>query len=202
MATELASIVQSAHIQHDPDPDRDIAPSTAADKRIPADIVSSDELHDFLDDQDDNASTHSSSPSDTSTIPSDIIVPRPRRPIAGQRQHLPLPDLRFEQTYLASIRNADTTAKVVYITIRDQVLLPLAQGVGYHLIIFGWRHWNRGSQFVGTSLGAKLRRWWWEVNGWKRPAGSTMGTNVGAREGFARDAKDFYVGTFGSGLGD
>ncbi|KAJ9653783.1 hypothetical protein H2198_007072 [Neophaeococcomyces mojaviensis] len=189
MASELASIVQSTHIQHEPDPEHDINPSTAASEKIPAVMVPGDDLspsdqEHILDDA-----------SETSTIPSDIIVPRPRQPPG--RHHLPLPDLRFEQTYLASIKSADTNWKVAYITIRDQVLLPLVQGVGYHMLIFGWRHWNRGSKFVGQTLGAKVRRWWWEVNGWKKPKDAKP-----IRERFAREAKDFYVGTFGSATGD
>jgi hypothetical protein len=34
-----------------------------------------------------------------------------------------MPDLRFEQSYLHSIRNADTWWKVGWITVRDQVRL-------------------------------------------------------------------------------
>jgi len=191
MATELASIVQSTHIVHDPDPDFDINPSTAASKKVPADVISRDDLYP----SDHDASHIPDDASDTSTIPSDIIVPRPRH--SPGRQHMALPDLRFEQTYLASIKNADTNWTVAYITIRDQVLLPLVQGVGYHMLILGWRHWNQGSKFVGQSLGARVRRWWWEVNGWKRPKNTTP-----MKEGFAKEAKDFYVGRFGSGMGD
>ncbi|KAK5945435.1 hypothetical protein PMZ80_002640 [Knufia obscura] len=184
MATELASALQSAHIEHNPSVAHDVNPSTAASEKIPAEIVSEDHEHDDLDD----TSSHTS---DTSTIPSDIIRPRPRQPPG--RQRMPLPDLRFEQTYLASIKNADTTGKVIYITIRDQVLMPLVQGVGYHLLISGWRYLNRGTKFSGQTVGARVRKWWWGVNNWKLPSES---------ERKAESAKEYFVGTFGSAQGD
>jgi hypothetical protein len=34
---------------------------------------------------------------------------------------MPLPDLRFEQSYLKSIENATTWQAVAYITVKDQV---------------------------------------------------------------------------------
>jgi hypothetical protein len=49
-------------------------------------------------------------------IPYSVIRPMPRR-----ASFPPLPDLRFEQSYLASIASADTKWKIAYITIRDQV---------------------------------------------------------------------------------
>lgn len=189
MATELASIVQSAHIQHEPSIEHDLNPSTAASEKVPADLITPGPDDDGIDD--DELSDTSSHTSSTSTIPSDILRPRPRT--SPGRHHLPLPDLRFEQTYLASLKNADTNWKVIYITVRDQVLLPLVQGVGYHMLISGWRYWNRGSQFTGQTLGARVRKWWWGVNGWKIPDDSA--TKAG-------EVKDFYVGKFGSSMGD
>lgn len=156
MASELASVIQSAHIEHNPSVAHDVNPSTAASEKTPGEILSGSHRHDDHDLDLDDSSSHTS---DTSTIPSDIIRPRPRQSPGQQR--LPLPDLRFEQTYLASLKNADTTGKVVYITIRDQVLMPLVQGIGYHLLISGWRYMNRGTKFTGQTLGARVRKWWW-----------------------------------------
>lgn len=49
----------------------------------------------------------------TDTVdPSRTVSSLPRRP--------PLPDLRFEQSYLASLRGAETWGRVAWITIRDQ----------------------------------------------------------------------------------
>lgn len=43
----------------------------------------------------------------------------------------PLPDLRFEQSYLKSIEKAEGWGQVAYITVRDQVgfLLLSSQGI-------------------------------------------------------------------------
>ncbi|KAI5820034.1 hypothetical protein BZA77DRAFT_302851 [Pyronema omphalodes] len=113
--------------------------------------------HGIDDDDDDRASISSS------ILDFDYVRP-PRRPLP------PLPDLRFEQSYLASLAPADGVWwKIVLITLKDQVMLPLLQGVGFNLALFGWRHWNRGVKFHGMGLGAKVRRWWWGVNNWKLP---------------------------------
>lgn len=186
MASELASVIQSAHIEHQPSVAHDVNPSTTASAKIPAEIVSDD--HEPDDHELDDTSSRAS---ENSTIPSDVVRPRPRQ--SPGRQRLPLPDLRFEQTYLASIKNADTTGMVVYITIRDQVLMPLVQGIGYHLLISGWRFMNRGSKFTGQTLGARVRKWWWGVNGWRIP---------GEQARKAEEVKEFYVGEFGNAQGD
>jgi Autophagy receptor ATG43 len=169
-ATEIASAIQSASIKRDPSPHHDINPSTAASKKVPGEIVSPDPS-DISDDD--------------STVPSDIIHSRPR-----SKSFPPLPDFRFEQSYLASIKNAKTNTQVILITVRDQVILPLAQGVLWNMAMFGWRFWNRGSKFSGQTLGARVRKWWWGVNNWKLPEQATRGTG---RAGFARGAEEVSV---------
>lgn len=158
-ATELASAIQSVHIRHNPDPVHDIAPETSVDTKIPVDIVTPDH-----EDAPQSPGSSRSLSSASSTIPSDIIRPRPRR-----RTLPPFPDFRFEQSYLASIKNTTSSWQVAYITVRDQIVWPLVSGMAYNLIMFGWRHWNRDTKLRGRGLGAKLRRWWWEVNNWKMP---------------------------------
>ena len=176
-AAEIASTIQATHIKRNPSPTHDINPSTAASTRIPVDIPSPD-LSDVEDDD--------------STIPSDILrpLPRPRR-----KSLPPIPDMRFEQSYLASLKNAETKTQIAIITIRDQVLLPLAQGILWNFVVFGWRHLNRGTKFQGETIGAKVRKWWWEVNNWKLPQSA-------AKAEFSRTAEEFYVNRFGSSLGD
>jgi hypothetical protein len=49
-------------------------------------------------------------------IPYSVLNPPRRKPAFP-----PLPDLRFEQSYLASIRGASNWKQVGYITVRDQV---------------------------------------------------------------------------------
>jgi Autophagy receptor ATG43 len=177
-AIELASTLQSASIKRHPSPDHDINPSTAASAKAPA-----------------TATVHSPSSSIKSTttssdhIASDIVdnvSARPRRSTLP-----PLPDLRFEQSYLASIKSADTWSKVAYITMRDQVMMPLAQGIGWNLAVFGWRYWNRGAKFTGQTLGSRVRKWWWEVNNWELPkeAKRTLANEV-------EDVRNSTVGAF------
>jgi hypothetical protein len=193
-AAELASAIQSVSLKRHPDPEHDLNPSTAASKKIPANVVVDNED----DDEADARSDVSSSADTSSTIPSEIVRPRSRR-----KSFPPIPDFRFEQSYLASIKDADTRGKVAFVTIRDQVFLPLVQGIAWNLIMFGWRHWNRGSKFHGQSLGAKVRKWWWEVNNWKVPAPADADTTAGKRDArVLKKAEDFFVDRFGSSLGD
>lgn len=190
---ELASAIQSASIKRHPSPAHDINPSTAASKKIPAtaeypgtESPTHSRSHSLA-----SASTASSS---TSTIPSEIIHPRPRR-----RDLPPIPDFRFEQSYLASIKNADSNWKVAFITIRDQVFLPLTQGILWNLAMFGWRHWNRGTKFRGRGIGARVRKWWWGVNNWKMPSEVDQG---GRDAKVLKKAEGFFVNRFGTSLGD
>ena len=54
------------------------------------------------------------------------------------------------------------------------MMMPLAQGVLYNLVICGWQHWNRNAQVHGSGAGARLRRWWYGVNGWALPPESKV----------------------------
>ncbi|GJN68777.1 hypothetical protein VFPFJ_05450 [Purpureocillium lilacinum] len=155
LPAELAATVQAAHIRTDPDPKLDIAPSTAAEKRVPVALESSrysDIGDDGVDDEDEDE------------IPYSVLRPAPRK-----HNLPPLPDLRFEQSYLHSIANADTWWKVMLITMRDQVVMPLAQGLIYNLLLCGWQHWNRNARLHGNTVGARVRRWWYGVNDWRIP---------------------------------
>ena len=93
-----------------------------------------------------------------------------------------MPDLRFEQSYLASIENATTWQQILYITTRDQVFMPLVQGVVWTLALAGWKHWNKGAAFAGEGIGARVRRWWWDVNGWEIPKQTKKGLRTFGRE--------------------
>ena len=100
--TEIAATVQSASIHRHPDPVHDNTPATAAERRIPVSLNSAKSLDSDEDFEDD--------------IPYSVL-----RPIPRGTDLPPLPDLRFEQSYLKSISNADTWWKVLLITARDQV---------------------------------------------------------------------------------
>lgn len=102
---EIPEIIQSASINRNPDPAHDVNPSTAASEKQPV-VIGPD------------------SDSETSSIASDIIHPsRAIRPVHRNQTLPPLPDLRFEQSYLASIKDAETWGRVAWITTRDQVRL-------------------------------------------------------------------------------
>ncbi|KZZ93935.1 hypothetical protein AAP_02028 [Ascosphaera apis ARSEF 7405] len=79
---------------------------------------------------------------------------------AGRNGLPPIPDLRFEQTYLKSIKDAATWQKVAWITIRDQIILPFAQGTLWTLFQSGWRSWHRGNHKAGITVGTRIRSWW------------------------------------------
>ncbi|KAK4556815.1 hypothetical protein LTR86_006386 [Recurvomyces mirabilis] len=177
---QAAETIQTAHINKHPSIRHDAAPSTAADRKQ---VVEFDDNADMNDDVDEDE------------IPVSMLRPTPRRP-----QMPPLPDLRFEQSYLASIKDTAGWQGVAYITMRDQVLMPLVQGLAWTLILSGWRHWNAGAQYSGQTMGAKIRRWWWGVNNWKLPAGTKH--NLRSEEK-ANDVKEFFTTKFASaGSGD
>lgn len=109
--TELAATIQAASIERHPDPALDINPPTAAERRQPVTLEHVKHEHDGgIDDDDDD--------DDEEDIPYSVLRPAPRH------SHLPpLPDLRFEQSYLRSISKADTWWKVALITTRDQACI-------------------------------------------------------------------------------
>lgn len=101
---DIASTIQSASIQKHPDPHYDLNPSTAASQKEPVTLGSSPAASDVAEDE----------------IPLSALHPRPRRKTLP-----PLPDLRFEQSYLKSIEKAESWQGVAYITIRDQVCVAI-----------------------------------------------------------------------------
>ncbi|KAH6610316.1 hypothetical protein Trco_000336 [Trichoderma cornu-damae] len=140
LPTELGSTIQAGHIRRHPDPRQDIMPSTAADK---TQLVGAHRARrgDAGDDEED--------------IPYSVLRP-PKKPYNLP----PLPDLRFEQSYLHSIASADTWWKV---------LMPLAQGILLNLALVGWQHWNKNARAHGDSIGLRFRRWWFGANNWNLP---------------------------------
>lgn len=105
-AIQLAETIQTASIKQNPSVEHDVNPSTATSRKEPVELqsqLSEEALSDADDVEEDE-------------IPVSILQPTPRRP-----QMPPLPDLRFEQSYLASIKDAKGWQGVAFITIRDQV---------------------------------------------------------------------------------
>jgi hypothetical protein len=97
---EIASTIQTASINRHPDPHQDTNQSTATSRSEAVVVGSSSAVSDIEEDE----------------IPISILQPPPRT-----RSLPPLPDLRFEQSYLRSIEHANGWGAVAYITIRDQV---------------------------------------------------------------------------------
>jgi hypothetical protein len=98
---EVAETIQTASIVSHPSAAHDINPSTAASEKQP--VVTAPA-------------------SDAGSLSSDIVDPsRVIRPLRRRHTLPPLPDLRFEQSYLASLKDADTWGRVAWITVRDQV---------------------------------------------------------------------------------
>ena len=100
---ELASAIQSASIERHPSPRHDLNPSTAASGKVPVKL-------------EENADNGIDSEIDEDEVPINVLRPLPRRNTMP-----PLPDMRFEQSYLKSIEKATSWDGVAYITIRDQV---------------------------------------------------------------------------------
>jgi len=100
---EIAETIQTASVNPDPCPAHDINPTTSVSEKkshVPESAITDD----------------------TDSIPSDVVDPsRMVRTVVRQKHLPPLPDLRFEQSYLASLKDADTWGRVAWITIRDQV---------------------------------------------------------------------------------
>lgn len=105
-AIQMAETIQTASIVDAPSVEHDMNPSTAASEKEPVRIdqsPSEDAMSDIEEDE----------------VPISVLRPMPRKP-----QMPPLPDLRFEQSYLSSIRDAKDWKVVTYITMRDQVCFP------------------------------------------------------------------------------
>jgi len=194
-ATLLAETIQSASINHHPDPKHDSNPSTAASYKIPVRFRS--HLH-----RRKSSSPSSSPPARSDEVPISILEPTPRSNALP-----PLPDLRFEQSYLAKIKNCTSWQSVAWTTFLDHVIMPFGQGIVWNLAVFGWRAWNQETKFAGAGVGARVRRWWWDVNGWRVPGLSALGKSAGVRRGVdaevlaektAQQAEEFWIAQFGS----
>jgi hypothetical protein len=103
-AIQMAETLQTAHMNNAPSVEHDINPSTAASHKEPVSLRREASTGDVDSDVDEDE------------IPVSLLRTTPRKP-----QMPPLPDLRFEQSYLASIKDAKDWKVVTYITMRDQV---------------------------------------------------------------------------------
>lgn len=102
---EIASLLQSASVKRNPSPAHDLNPSTAASEKRPV-----------------RFSRHVD-PGDASDAGEDEIPISLLDPIHRRTTMPPLPDMRFEQSYLKSIEKAESWQGVLWITLRDQVCI-------------------------------------------------------------------------------
>ena len=67
-----------------------------------------------------------------------------------------LPDMRFEQAYLASITPAKGSKMGIFlITVRDQVVMPFAQGFLWAFAVISFKTWNAHSSRNGIYFGSE-----------------------------------------------
>ncbi|RKF73329.1 hypothetical protein GcM3_094007 [Golovinomyces cichoracearum] len=173
---QIAETIQTASINSNPTPKQDLNPfSSTSPSYQDTNRKPNDRKYSSLD-KANTATTKTTTSSAASSVSSidcdevnndrtsfDSIFRRRNRNIG------PLPDLRFEQSYLNSIAGAKTAWDVAVITFRDQVVLPLLQGTVWSLLLLAWSHWNYTAEISGSSVGAKVRRWWYRKNNWKLP---------------------------------
>lgn len=159
-AIDLASTIQSTSIEPHPDPAHDLNPSTTASSKIPVQLstpLTSSAYTEIDRDIDGSLSDELSDGIEEDDIPFEVLKPLPRKTNLP-----PLPDMRFEQSYLKSIDHVkDRPWMVALITLRDQLVLPFVQGSVYSLALLGWRYWNRAAALSGDGVGARVRRWWY-----------------------------------------
>ncbi|OAL05058.1 DUF1770-domain-containing protein, partial [Phaeosphaeriaceae sp. SRC1lsM3a] len=178
--SEIASTLQGASIKRHPSPRHDLNPSTAASEKQPVTLNR-------------HADPDADSDVEEDEIPISVLDPVPRK-----QNMPPLPDLRFEQSYLKSIEQAESWKGVLWITLKDQVIFCFAQGVLWTLLLSGWRHFNRSTKFSGHGAGARLRRWWWGVNNWKLPETKSRLRDTK----LAKNVSEYYEGEFSSAAQD
>ena len=114
---QIAEIIQTASINRAPSPHHDLNPSTAASNKQPVRIQSS---------------PTSPTSSRRSKRSYEVVEPVPRN-----SKLPPLPDLRFEQSYLASLQGSQDWKVIGYITIRDHVRTYHGVEVRYAFLMIG-----------------------------------------------------------------
>ena len=120
--TQVAEVIQTAHINREPSPRHDLNPSTAASTREPAYIPPPSPPSKQRGIEDNTLDEEIDGDEENEDIPLSVLV----RPRGAERRRRapsfpPMPDLRFEQSYLHSIAGAQSWGRVAWITVRDQV---------------------------------------------------------------------------------
>lgn len=87
-------------------------------------------------------------------------IVKPNKPAAP-----PVPDLRFEESYLRAISAAKGNWwKIAFITARDQIFMPLVQGTIWSFLLLSAATLRTNSSNNGRYFGSGLVRWWQSIN--------------------------------------
>lgn len=158
--------VQDSHIIRHPSPSLDIALQTSADRplvSIVRDALPSIQFSSSRANLHHLSQRHHSEDEDDDETASEISLedsphPSPSKP---RRPNLPpIPDLRFEQSYLKQLEAAKGSVMwMIIITIREQVLFPGIQGFLWALGLAGIRTLRTRQAESGRGVGSWLRDW-------------------------------------------
>jgi hypothetical protein len=98
---------------------------------------------------------------DEETTSEALLQDTPHHSRKSRRPRLPpIPDLRFEQSYLKQIEAAKGSVMwIIIITIRDQVIFPGVQGFIWALAMAGIRTLRANQAENGRMLGTWIRDW-------------------------------------------
>jgi Autophagy receptor ATG43 len=159
--------VQDRHIICHPSPSRDIVPPTSADRplvSIVRDALPSIQFSSSRANLHHLSQRHHSEDEDDDETVSEISLedsPHPSSSSKPRRPNLPpIPDLRFEQSYLKQLEAAKGSVMwMIIITIREQVLFPGVQGFLWALGLAGIRTLRTRQAESGRGVGSWLRDW-------------------------------------------
>ncbi|ORY86107.1 hypothetical protein BCR37DRAFT_390903 [Protomyces lactucae-debilis] len=134
----LETLAQDTHIESNPQ----IQPDTSADK-APIKVYSGD-----IEGLDDD---------DLAQLP-DEVQPGARPPKPVLFNGTPIPDLRFEQTYLTALNRTDWSHWSVFrVTLVDFLLWPMLQGAVWALALNGFRYLRTSSNSQGKAFGLVIK---------------------------------------------
>ncbi len=149
----LETLVQDAHINRHPE----IAPDTSGKRHVF--VLSTNMLNNIadrkpieihLDDESDDE--------DPSDGPEAVPASHRERRAGGLLNGQPIPDLRFEQTYLASLRRTDLSWYSIFrVTLIDYLMFPMFQGLLWTLAVASLRHLRGTTTKSGRQFGQVLR---------------------------------------------
>ncbi|KAL7777717.1 hypothetical protein CFE70_004386 [Pyrenophora teres f. teres 0-1] len=141
IAAEVGSILQSASINRHPSVQHDANPSTAASEKQPV------TLNQYPDPDGSDVGEDE--------VPVSVLDAVPRKNTMP-----PLPDLRFEQSYLKSIEQAEGWQGVLWITLRDQRTWCRCTDTEMVVGVNNWKIPNTKSKLRDTKLAKNVSEYY------------------------------------------